>query len=495
MKIKEELESFVLSTDENQQVKKDEINRPNKTVKKDPELLSLHLSNKMPKPVKREVTRMEIKSHNTKQSKVTKYQCAICANYFSSRYKLKSHTERHYKPSSYQCKKCEKIFKMKPTFDRHKCGIEKCKFCEKSFSLGKYMSRHMMTCHKEKLNCNWLYCDYCGGHFNYKNYLAIHLKSQNCRKFFTCDICGKTFNEKYQMSVHAMSHVKHSVECRICFTKVKHSMVKYHMSIAHKIEEVACHICQKVFLNPQKLRLHAKYHQKTLKCHHCSKTFAHRCYLKKHLEFHKNPEMFKCKICGNFFKSAIYLHNHAKIHDENRIKKFECDLCEHKSFDKSGIKYHMKHHSKFNKKLRKNPYVKRCSKCSRTFLNEETFVKHLRKFHGIEREISAEYLQNPEIIKCNICDKVVKNRNLLLCHKKYHHPDHHFVRNKRYQCDLCEYRNDLKSFLRLHMEAHIKFNEKLKKNPNLRKCEKCKSVMINERNYKNHLINYHGKKC
>jgi hypothetical protein len=179
-------------------------------------------SPKMPKSIKREVTKKKIKA--PKLTKFSKHQCKICQKYLSNTASLNRHTELHFQPSSFECKKCQKVWKMKGYFDAHKCVKKSerhfCSFCEKNYSNIVQLRNHVKICHDGKLN-DLFCCDFCGENFLIKGFLKNHLETFKCRKVFTCDHCGKEFHVKNKIYRHLRSHKTETIQCKICPAQIK----------------------------------------------------------------------------------------------------------------------------------------------------------------------------------------------------------------------------------------------------------------------------------
>jgi KRAB domain-containing zinc finger protein len=324
-KIKLESENDFENSSESQQ----ENFSTDQKVKKDPEGNFLFLpfeSPKMPKLIKREVTRKEIFYNGPKSTKFSKFQCKICQKYFCNKKELNRHVELHFQPSSFECKKCEKILKLKGNFDVHKCAKKserhQCSFCEKNYSFAISLSKHIKNCHAQKLRINWFYCDFCDEIFIQKHKLKFHLESFQCKKIFTCDHCGKEFHDKRKIWSHIKSHAVHKVECKICHVKVKEGCLNSHIKSFHHKSQIQCKFCDQIF--PTKGRLN------------------------QHMKFHENPEQFKCQICGHQSKRKEHLEVHLKTHDKNREKNFKCNQCDYKTDHKGSLKKHLGRHSLIN---------------------------------------------------------------------------------------------------------------------------------------------------
>jgi KRAB domain-containing zinc finger protein len=344
-KIKLESENDFVNSSESQQ---ENFLRVQK-VKKDPEGNFLFLpfkSPKMPKSIKREVTRKEIKCSRT--SKFSKHQCKICQKYLYDEKSLKNHTELHFQPSSFDCKKCEKVFIRKGYFDVHKCvkksGRHFCNFCEKNYTHDGGLYTHMKKAHADKLQLELFACDFCDEKFITKGYLKIHLESFQCRKIFTCDHCGKELRYRSRLCQHLQTHLKLKVECKICHVQVKKTSLNTHIKFMHESEEVECEICKKVFKNLKALKVHLQSHEvKKFACQMCELKFTTRGHLNYHMKFHKNPEQFKCQICEHQSKAKGELKKHFKTHDKNREKNLKCDF---RTYRQQNMKVHLKFHQK-----------------------------------------------------------------------------------------------------------------------------------------------------
>jgi KRAB domain-containing zinc finger protein len=376
-------------------------------VKKDPEGNFLFLpfeSPKIPKSIKKEVTRKEILSGFRFKNCVSEFQCKICQKYFKKQQNLNEHTERHFQPSSYECKKCRRIFKLKHHYDKHvanKCrkkeGNKICHFCHKSFSSVTYLKIHQRKVHKVESNHDWLSCDHCEKKFLKKSALKVHLETFQCRirKIFFCDHCGKEFDEKKKILKHIQKHKIHKVECQICHIKVREDNLKRHMQTIHgQNQKVECKICYKFFKHNSALKCHENIHDvKKFKCQWCARKFTTLGKLNEHSKFHKNPEKYACAVCGHQAKDKSSLMLHLRIHDKNRDKKYKCDQCDFKTDINVNFGKHSKSHEKREAKLKNVPTAIKCKKCPSVLINKNSYNDHLRKVH-------TKHNKNSE---CDIC--------------------------------------------------------------------------------------------
>jgi KRAB domain-containing zinc finger protein len=376
-------------------------------VKKDPEGNFLFLSfesPKMPKLIKREVTRKEIK--RVKSSKFSEFQCKICQRYLCDKVNLDRHTERHFQPSSFECKRCEKIFKAKGYFKTHKCVKKSerhfCPFCEKNFSLGVSLSAHVKQFHPEKLKVDLFNCDFCNEKFFQKGNLKFHLESFKCRtqKNFTCDHCGKEFKEKSKIRRHVKSNANFKVECN---AQVRLKSLSVHKTLVHKQnEKFECKITKNVFKNSQILKVHFEM---KFYCKFCIRKFSNRAKLNQHLKFHENPEQFKCQICGHQSTTKSSLKTHLKNHDKNRNYNFKCNQCNYRTDSKKHLINHLKVHEKF----RNYANAVKCEHCPSVLKTKASYKDHLRRQHGTREKFQCDVCDSQYLSKISIKKHLFKH--------------------------------------------------------------------------------------
>jgi KRAB domain-containing zinc finger protein len=476
-KIKIESENDFENSSESQQ----ENFLSDQKVKKDPEGNFLFLpfeSLKMPKSIKGEVTKKEIKAGG-KSTKFSDFQCKICQKYFCNTRTLNRHTELHYQPSSFECKKCEKTWELKHKFDAHKC-VEKsekhfCTFCEKIFLNVSTLTKHVKKFHSDKLKVDLFSCDFCDEKFITKGKLKNHLERFKCRikKIFTCDHCGKEFDEKRKISQHVQSHKKFKVECEICYAQVKAKNLSEHMKKVHIDKTFECKICKKLFKTFRHLRVHQTMHEaKQFSCQFCERKFPTQGHLNFHMKFHENPDQFKCQICGHQSKEKGTLKYHLRTHDKNREKNLKCDKCEYKTDYKHSLLSHLKSHERHNGKL-KNLSAIKCEKSPSVLKNKVAFQSHLYWKHGtlqcdicgskfahklslrihlIKVHLFCPSKNSPNVVKCEKCPSVLMSKKYYRRHLRIIHEN-----REKPQCDACGFKFAHKYSLRRHfVNQHLK---------------------------------------
>lgn len=97
--------------------------------------------------------------------------------------------------------------------------------------------------------------------------------------------------------------------------------------------------------NKRKSSENRKYGMKTLlenpvACSICGKEFSTKAYLKNHMFNVHSQTSAICQHCGKEFKSARYLDNHMLTHLTDEEKRFKCDRCPRKFYQKNLLLRH-----------------------------------------------------------------------------------------------------------------------------------------------------------
>ena len=201
-----------------------------------------------------------------------------------------------------------------------------------------------------------------------------------------------------------------------------------------------------------------------------------------------------------------------------KTENFECFVCE-KSFKRENIlsKHHLQVHElndgftiseTFNKSMKNENHENetfQCDLCGKNFMKNEELTSHLLNLH-----LSVNF-------KCDICELVLPNLQLLVMHVTYKHREkfqhkcqlcqdkpfpnsskliEHYLGdhlNMKYNCKDCnksfKNRNNLQSHVKL---VHAKPNSKTSKFDQL-KCQICNEVYSNENLLQEHYLIDHMK--
>ena len=227
--------------------------------------------------------------------------------------------------------------------------------------------------------------------------------------------------------------------CKIC-NKPFQNLKKHVESVHEKLKKYQCHICGKIFYQKNHLKDH------TESVHNMEK------YKKLGLNMDKTQTLYSmnktsqslCTICGKGFKNPHILKRHVEsVHE--KLKRFQCDFCEKKYYQKSHLQEHvLAAHKDFdNENMLLEPNLK--------WENEENYTNEV-SMNTISENISDPVKKSPE---CTLCGKTFRSKG----HVKRHVESVH-EKLKKFQCDVCEKKYYQKSHLKEHIQyVHGGFEE------------------------------------
>lgn len=311
------------------------------------------------------------------------FVCDICGETKTEKRRMREHLHVHIKSFKCECGKlfgCEKALKSHKRIHEEFREMFECSFCPAIYSnIGtlKYHVKHYHLSTENQFKCEQ--CEYVG---KTRHLLIRHLRSH--LRAFKCTQCEKDFCRKEGLKNHMKFHERPETFVCLC-TRVFKKLNAYsnHMRMAHKpgqpIEvydvNLSCKICNKKFTEKGNLIRHIKMHQgdkPMTKCPICSKVFAADS-LKRHLDRHQIKEKgrsFKCLKCPKKYFTSKDLKYHLNFHE----KKLSCDLCGDRFALKSAIRYHILVHI--------NPDIFKCNICQRRCLTKSHLNHHKKKMHA-----------------------------------------------------------------------------------------------------------------
>ncbi len=310
-----------------------------------------------------------------------------------------------------------------------------------------------------------------------------------------CEICFKNFSFKSAKDRHVK--VVH-LQQKIHEDEIEnfHDSPKFHQKNVQEDRKnkprtdgsCKCAICGEILTNKyQKEKHKAQVHwdgkKLTRSCGYCHAEFKFFEHFKSHIESHS--EVSICIICGMFFEDVKELSEHAESHKkiESNLKKFFCDHCGHKTFNKIQLTVHMRKHVKdqkfyvcdicgqsytfiapflYHKKLHEEKRDFVCSFCGKGFIRRSDFDSHVRQH------------TNEKPFKCSICEKGFGHKQVLKNHILTHSTN-----KVKISCGKCEMKFTDRKYLRAHEEQF---------HPDVRpfRCEICYSTFKLERTLKIH---------
>ncbi|XP_023939842.2 zinc finger protein 1 homolog isoform X3 [Bicyclus anynana] len=332
--------------------------------------------------------------------------------------------------------------------------------------------------------------------FTYTNATPIRCKNDFG---YACCFCAEVYQEPNILKDHTIKC--HEYEMRTKFMEGKR-LGDYLVKL--DITNLECNICNAGLKSLDEAFAHLKEHNKPmhldinnhimpfkfegeeLKCVYCKVVFNKFKKLLEHMNRHYRNCV--CDICGAGFinRSTFTVHYHG-----HSLGHFPCHHCE-KVFD---TKRKQRSHE-----MAIHIHAQKSYKCG--YCNEH-FSTHWKK----EKHISSEHGVNLREIKCQVCDKVCLTANSLRIHVKRDH-----LKERRFECKVCDYRFFGSQELREHMVKHTgirdykcdiclkSYGKKSTLREHIRihaddrrfKCGHCDLAFIQKCSLNNHLRSKHG---
>lgn len=300
-----------------------------------------------------------------------------------------------------------------------------------------------------------------------------------------CGICRHKFSSFQKLRQHTEKNCQDrknddNLKCNICEKIMRNrALLKRHLNEVHlKPKNFKCQDCSDTFLTQFSLNNHIRVNHthpgKKPRCDDCNFTFSSNQKLMQHTEKkcqrkrdRQKKSSFKCNICDKIlpYKSALERHTQ-KVHLKSN--DFKCEECG----ETFSTKFILKHHIRIIHIHLLQPEKKpTCEACNYTFSTFQKLRKHTEKKcqERIDRQNGII-----KISKCNICDKIMKNKSLLERHMNEIH-----LKPKNFDCDLCDRTFKSEKLMTHHITvSHLKLNKP--------KCELCNYTFANNQKLMQH---------
>ncbi|CAG9770436.1 unnamed protein product [Ceutorhynchus assimilis] len=233
----------------------------------------------------------------------------------------------------------------------------KCPYCLEILSTSSRLMQHFTECTKR---------------------VSALRRRANPKKQNQCRICGEVFAALGSYYYHCKKHDGKQHGCKMCDKKFfTASQARRHLQIHNKEKTIEiCQICGKGFHYRSGLFYHMKMHNNTrnLLCSYCPKTFYTQTSLKRHELTHTGDRPFSCQYCSKKFRSKDERKKHYLGHTGDR--PYSCKYCEIGARTLFNLKQHMTTH----------PGEFFCTRCDKTFADNDILQFHLRHKHKEEEE-------------------------------------------------------------------------------------------------------------
>ena len=250
------------------------------------------------------------------------------------------------------CQMCKSAHK---TFHRNQ-ALTVCTVCGVDV-IAKYLKRHMKKYHDVKVKVKRM-CEFSGCEFKslYRKILRSHFDRVHLNiptpKDAICTECGKGFTDAYKLKSHVIAdHLK---------------------------------------LRPYK-------------CNQCEKSFGRNKHLWSHQDVHKATDAYTCPVCGRGFRNNGAFFNHKKLHTRGKVKLAGSPrlLEVEKGSSKKGLRCggcveevvvtSLEEMEEHMVALHPATGACWCDQCNYSFLDQETMLKHNKKYHASQGAKKRRY--------------------------------------------------------------------------------------------------------
>ena len=198
------------------------------------------------------------------------------------------------------------------------------------------------------------------------------------------------------------------------FKSVYRKILRGHFNRVHlnipTPKDAICTECGKGFIDAYRLKSHVIADHLKLrpyKCDQCDKSFGRNKHLWSHMDVHKATDAYICPVCGRGFRNNGAFYNHKKLHtrgivrlagnpghlevEKGSFKGIRCGGCVEEVVVASleEMEEHM---------VALHPTIGAfwCDQCNYSFLDEETLLRHNKKYHASQGGKKRRYASSKE---------------------------------------------------------------------------------------------------
>ena len=465
--------------------------------------------------------------------------CSDCSFKFCSEDELKNHlasehvftslfgfiddlavkADNNTEPGSQKCDQCDYSTTNTHSLNKHKLVRHekmvrfKCEFCDMKSYFKNNIQKHMNNSHKDlrgkvvKIQCGKCQfrepheCEMIGGN---RVYRKITRKKHNQKRktqsvtygMYKCTECNYTSNETTHLRDHTLSLHRDVVNyyCSVCNYKSYYKKcVRRHLPLhkdqgSARIMRVTCRLC-----------LNGDDHQEceesgeTLQCDKCDFFSLDQTSLEAH-KVSRHERVVRCGECDYTTRTNISLAKHTlTVH--RGVVRFQCSLCELKSYYKSNVSRHILSHQDPTGKVLKvagtewveniqYPQLQsekrfKSDVCDFSTTENVTLENHKLSKHQLQSEKGLklnceegeghdELIGSVGDIQCPECESVFKSLWQRRKHFLARHPD-----KTIFQCFHCDYGSNYLTNLQDHVTSSHERRRKKTRPQTRTTCEVC----------------------
>lgn len=248
------------------------------------------------------------------------FKCSICTNIYDEKSDLTAHIKDHFK--TYECPICSKKLIGDTQYEYHINNAHS----EERSSIKSSIAHGTQNTYEEKLVISKLFKKSASEKPKMRKRTEpatakLPTEVPDTKQFVACDICGRICQNEKAVSLHRLTH--------------------------NDNKDFVCDFCGKSFTRKTNLEFHIRIHtgERPFKCQKCPKAFAHVSGLNCHNRTHTGERPYKCPYCEKCYAHSTDLRRHRRSHGREE-KRFECEICNRKFFEKKFLLNHNKIHEK-----------------------------------------------------------------------------------------------------------------------------------------------------
>ncbi|CAH2076059.1 unnamed protein product, partial [Iphiclides podalirius] len=306
--------------------------------------------------------------------------------------------------------------------------VLECSKCKKQYQKAKCLIKHMMQSCYNHVDVNKLVL--------VRKFRTPISVDENTDIELFCGICEFASASRDDMKKHLHEHwMENDMRCKLCAYVGKdiaeligHRSLHQPYEFFSKMENRACHICNKRCATPMRLQFHYR-------------------------SVHLNRSGGLCTVCRKAFRCYTAWRNHERLHEGG---KYICDLCGNKFLFRHQIKTHLAEHSNVRGSI--------CDVCGKGFKRASYLKEHLNTVHTVEPvqcphcgktfkcpanlKEHLKHVGKARHFQCEVCAKRFTSAASLKSHAFWH------TGERPHACESCGARYKAKAQLKIHMRKH-----------------------------------------